>query len=189
MNLNEEIIKVCFKIAKRSEGALIVIGDCDYKPLVEQVVTPFSIIENPKLLESLALMDGAVIIDKFGIMKAYGVMLKVNKLSMLKNFGTRHQSGLSASMNEGNTAYVVSEEDNKVRIFREGKLILEIDGRQKNIEKNIPKIGTILETIGIGTIGSVGTTVLIPSLGLAIIPGVIIFGGAYYLINKIKEWK
>ena len=64
--LQETLIQVGLKIAKRGEGALFVVGKAKYKPLVNQTVLPFKVTENPKLLESLAIMDGAVIIDKDG---------------------------------------------------------------------------------------------------------------------------
>ena len=83
-SLEEALIEVGLRIAKRGEGALFVVGDVEYKPLVDQDVPPFNVINNPKLLESLALMDGAVIIDKEGIMKAYGVMIKSRRT--FKNF-------------------------------------------------------------------------------------------------------
>lgn len=187
--LNEEIISVCLKICKRGEGAIIVVGDCEYTPLVKQVVPSFNVIENPKLLESLALQDGAVVLDKFGIMKAYGVMLKVNKLQILKNFGTRHNSGINASMKEGNKVYVVSEEECKVRVYVAGKLILEIDGKQKGIEKKVPEISKITESVGFGTLSFLGASAILPTIGLALIPGVIIFGGTHYLISLIKNWE
>ncbi|MCK9596009.1 DNA integrity scanning protein DisA nucleotide-binding domain protein [Candidatus Pacearchaeota archaeon] len=184
--LEESIIQVGLRIAKRGEGALFVIGSCEYKPLVSQKVPPFDIIKNPKLLESLALMDGAVIIDNKGIMKAYGVMIKSRKT--FKNFGTRHSAGLSASSIKGNIVFVVSEEDRKIRILKEGKMIMQIDALEKNVEKSVSSAAKILESIGAGTIGAIGTGILAPSLGIALLPGVILFGSAYYLtrylINK-----
>jgi len=39
----------------------------------------------------------------------------------------------------------------------------------------------MLETIGAGTIGAIGTSLLVPSLGITLLPGIIIFGSAYYL--------
>jgi len=189
--LNKTIIEVCLKIAKRGEGAIILVGNQENKPLVKQEVKPFNVIENPKLLESLALMDGAVIVDKFGLMQYYGTMLKVSKLSMIKNFGTRHQSSLSASMKEGNKVYVVSEEDNKVRIFQDGKLVVEIDGRTKNIEKQVPEINNIMESIGWGTASLLGAGIVAPAIGIAAIPGVTIFvaiTGVSYFIKKLKKY-
>jgi len=45
----------------------------------------------------------------------------------------------------------------------------------------------ILESIGAGTIGAIGTSLLLPALGIAFFPGVIIFGSAYYLGKAIKK--
>ncbi|MBU2612310.1 MAG: DNA integrity scanning protein DisA nucleotide-binding domain protein, partial [Nanoarchaeota archaeon] len=86
--IEETLIQVGLRVAKRGEGALFVVGKVDYKPLVDQSVPPFKVYENPKLLESLALMDGAVVINEEGFMEAYGVRIKSKKV--LKNFGTRH---------------------------------------------------------------------------------------------------
>ncbi|MEK6881601.1 MAG: diadenylate cyclase, partial [Nanoarchaeota archaeon] len=98
--LQETLIQVGLRIAKRGEGALFVVGDVEYKPLVDQQVPPFKVMNNPKLLESLAIMDGAIVIDFSGYMKAYGVKIKATKI--FKNFGTRHSAGISASMKKGN---------------------------------------------------------------------------------------
>lgn len=191
MKLDEEIIKVLLKVAKRGEGALIIVAgnnSVKYKPLVEQSVPKFNIIENPKLLESLALMDGAVIVDKFGVMNAYGVKIEAKKV--MKNFGTRHSAALSASLVRGATSFVLSEEDRKIRVLRMGKIVMQIDTLEKGIEKNVSEMSKILEGVGVGTIGTIGAGILATSAGFAgitFIPGVIIFGGAYYLMKKIRE--
>lgn len=93
--IEELLIEVCLRIAKRGEGALFIVGKIEYKPLVKQEVPSFNVFKNPKLLESLAIMDGAVVLDNNGMMKAYGVMIKSKKV--FKNFGTRHSAGISAS--------------------------------------------------------------------------------------------
>jgi hypothetical protein len=145
-------------------------------------------IKNPKLFESLALMDGAIIIDNFGFMVAYGV--KVESKKILKNFGTRHSAAVSASIPDNNVSFALSEEDRKIRIFKKGKMVMQIDALEKGIEKKIPEISSILEGIGVGTIGTIGAGIIATSVGFAgitFIPGVIIFGGAYYLMKKIRE--
>jgi len=189
-NLNEEIINIGLRICKRNDGALIVVGEADYTPLIKQEVPSFNIMENPKLLESLALMDGAIILDKKGFLKAYGVKLKSN--FTWKNFGTRTSAGYSASMKEGNTVYVISQEDSKIRIFKSGKLIMEIDGRQKDIEKKIPEISKIMEAVGWGAFGTLGAGLLAPAFGLVITSGITIFivsTGISYTIKKLQDWK
>lgn len=183
--VEELLIEVGLRIAKRGEGALFVVGDIEYSPLVNQDVPPFKVIDNPKLLESLALMDGAVIIGHDGVMKAYGVMIKSRRT--FKNFGTRHSAGLSASK-KGNTVVLVSEEDKKIRILKEGKMIMQIDPLQKNVEKSVSPAVEMLESVGAGTIGMIGTTILAPGLGIALFPGIVLFGSAYYLVKSIPKW-
>jgi DNA integrity scanning protein DisA with diadenylate cyclase activity len=182
--IEETLVQVCLRIAKREEGALFVVGDVEYKALVDQSVPPFDVVKNPKLLESLALMDGAVIIDKSGFMKAYGVRIKSTKV--FKNFGTRHSAALSAAKGD-NLVILVSEEDKKVRILKSGKMIMQIDALQKDVEKNIPKAMQVLESIGAGTVGAIGTGLLIPSLGIAFLPGVLLFGSAFYLMKFLSK--
>lgn len=182
--LEETLIQVGLRIAKRGEGALFVVGDVQYKPLVDQTVPPFIVTKNPKLLESLALMDGAIIIGKDAKLKAYGAMIKSTKT--FKNYGTRHSAGITASK-KGNLVVIISEEDKKVRILKEGKMIMQIDPSQKNVEKSIPVAVNVLESVGAGTLGALGTTLLAPTLGIALLPGIVIFGSAYFLGKKIYK--
>ena len=183
--LQEELINVGLRIAKRGEGALFVVGKVDSKPLVSQSIPKFRAVDNPKLLESLALMDGAVIIDNEGFVERYGAMIKATKT--FKNFGTRHSAGLSASK-KGNLVVLVSEEDKKIRILRNEKIIMQIDALERNVEKTVPEAVNILESIGAGTIGTIGTSLLVPALGIALLPGIILFGSAYF-IGKIMRKK
>jgi DNA integrity scanning protein DisA with diadenylate cyclase activity len=182
--LEKTLIEVGLRIAKRGEGALFVVGDVEYKPLIEQKVPPFKVSDNPKLLESLALIDGAVIIDKNGFLSAYGVMVKSTKT--FKNFGTRHSAGLTASK-KGNFVLVVSEEDRKLRILREGKMIMQIDALQKNADQSVSGAVTVLESVGVGTIGTIGTSLLVPALGITLLPGIIVFGSAHYLSRLLRK--
>ena len=45
--IEKTLIEVGLKIAKRGEGALFIVGDVEYRELVDQTVPPFNIIENP----------------------------------------------------------------------------------------------------------------------------------------------
>jgi DNA integrity scanning protein DisA with diadenylate cyclase activity len=182
--LEETLIQTGLKIAKRGEGALFVVGNVEYKPLVNQDIPPFKAISNPKLLESLALMDGAVIINEKGFVIAHGVMIKSKKT--LKNFGTRHSAGLSAASGN-NLVVIVSEEERKIKILKKGKMVMQIDALAKNVEKNISGAVKALESIGAGTVGTIGTSLLLPSLGIAFLPGVIVFGSAYYISKIISK--
>ncbi|MEM3113342.1 MAG: DNA integrity scanning protein DisA nucleotide-binding domain protein [Candidatus Pacearchaeota archaeon] len=183
--IQELLITVGLRIAKRGDGALFVVGDVDYKPLIDQQVPSFNALKNPKLLESLALMDGAVILNKEGIVTAYGVMIKSKKT--FKNFGTRHSAGLTASKGD-NLVVIVSEEDRKIRILKNGKMVMQIDALQKDVEKSVPQAVNILESLGAGTVGAIGTSLLVPGLGIALIPGIVVFGSAYYLAKVLGGW-
>jgi len=58
---------------------------------------------------------------------------------------------------------------------------MQIDALEKNVEKSVSGAIKMLETIGAGTIGAIGTSLLVPSLGITLLPGIIVFGSAYYL--------
>lgn len=181
--IEECLIKVGLRIANRKEGALFVVGKTKYEPLIEQNVPPFDAIKNPKLLESLALIDGAVILDKKGTVKAYGVLIKTK--SAYKNFGTRHSAAMTASEDENNFVLLVSEEDKKLRIFKKGKMIMQIDPEHKDVKKSVSSAAAILESIGVGTVGTIGVGILAPALGVTLLPGVVVFGAVHYFGKKL----
>jgi len=181
--LEEYLIKVGLRIANRKEGALFVVGKTKYSPLIDQSVPPFEAKKNPKLLESLALIDGAVILDKKGIVRAYGVLIKTK--SAFHNFGTRHSAALTASQDKNNFVLLVSEEDKKLRIFKGGKMVMQIDPEHKDVAKSISPAATILESVGVGTMGTIGVGLLAPTLGITLLPGVVVFGAAHYFGKKL----
>jgi hypothetical protein len=184
-NIEEKILNIAVYLARKGEGALFIIGEkIDYTLLVKQRVEKFNLFDSgaDKLLKSIATMDGCVIIDKEGNVLAYGAMIK--KTRPFVGYGTRHAAAFTASM-KGNTSILCSEEEHKVKIFKNGKLIMQIDGLQKNVEKEIPKITAILESLGAGVVGTIGVAALAPALGIALIPGVIVFGAGYYAVKSI----
>ena len=111
-------------------------------------------------------------------------MIKSTKT--LKNFGTRHSAAISASKGE-NLVVVVSEEDRKVKIIKNGKMLMQFDALQRNVEEEISSAINILESVGAGTLGTIGTSLLVPGLGLTLLPGVIVFGSAYYLTKVLTK--
>ena len=82
---------------------------------------------------------------------------------------------------------LISEEDRKIRILKNEKMIMQIDALQKNVEKNVSSAVNVLESVGAGTLGSIGTGLLVPSLGIAFLPGVIIFGSAYFMSRMLLK--
>lgn len=176
--LRETLIQTGLKVAKRGDGALFVVGETKYKTMVPQSIPSFKVTENPKLLETLALIDGAVIIKPNGYLEAYGAMIKTT--TVFKNHGTRHSAAVSAAKGN-NFVLIVSEEERKLKILEKGKMILQIDALQKNVEKSVSGVVLALESVGAGTIGMLGTSILVPGLGISFLPGVVIFGSVYYL--------
>jgi DNA integrity scanning protein DisA with diadenylate cyclase activity len=192
--IEEKILGMSIELAKKGEGALFVIGEnIEYHSMIKQKLEPFNLFEkgSEKILRSLATIDGAVIIDREGNVISYGAMIKKTKPYV--GYGTRHAAAMTAS-NKKNIAILCSEEERKVKIFRDGKFIIQIDALEKDVEKKIPEIATVLESVGAGFVGAIGAAALVPALGIALIPGVMIFGGGYYavrsiirLIKKIKK--
>lgn len=187
--IEEKLIHIAIKLARRGEGGLFVISfgkKPEFKTLVEQNIKPFNVIQmkNEKLVESLAMIDGAVIINSEGELIAYGTMIR--NAVPFKGFGTRHAAALAASKNN-NTAILSSEEERKVKIFKNGRYIMQLDALEKGIEKEVPAISRFFESVGAGFLGTLGVATLLPGLGVTIIPGVIIFGGSYYALKSLLD--
>lgn len=187
--IEERLIQIAIKLARRGEGGLFVIVS-DKKPpfklLIKQNINPFKVTEtrNEKLAESLATIDGAVIVNKEGRLIAYGAMIKDSM--PFRGHGTRHAAALAASKGN-NVSILSSEEERKVKIFKNGRYIMQLDALEKNIENNLSQVGVFLESIGAGFLGTIGVATLLPALGVTIIPGVIIFGSSYYAIKSLIE--
>ena len=74
----------------------------------------------------------------------------------------------------------------QLRIFKNGKLIMQADALEKGIEKKSSEISQLLEGAGVGVLSVIGVT-SIGIIGITLIPGVIVFGGAYYLLKKLNH--
>jgi hypothetical protein len=184
-NIEEVITKIALKIAKQGKGCIFVMmkNDFDYAPLLEQDIKPFKVIENQRRLEALALMDGACIIKEDRLIAYSANILNVKNYP---GFGTRHSSSYTASLN-GNTVILASEEDSKVRIFKDGKLIMQLDPFEKGIETKTGEVISVLESIGAGTLSAIGVGILVPTIGITIIPGIIVFSTSHYVFKLVGQ--
>ena len=185
--IEEKILKISIEIAREGNGALFVIGnEVKYDRLIKQRFGELNIFEPgaEKTFKGLAVIDGAVVIDLKGNLVDYGALIKNAKPFI--GFGTRHAAAITSSKN-GNVTILVSEEERKVKIFRDGKYLMQIDSLEKNVESEIPLMSKILESTGAGVIGTIGTVALAPTLGVALIPGIILFGGSYFAIKSFLE--
>jgi DNA integrity scanning protein DisA with diadenylate cyclase activity len=195
-DLEEEIIKVLLRIAKTGEkekGAIVVLGgNPSYQNLNKNnFIKPFYILNDLDLFENICIMDGAVILSDKGFVKDYRVSLDRKKV--LKGYGTRNAAALSASLGKDvKIVFMASATEAKVKIFKRGKIIMQIDALEKGIENKTSEIKDILESIGIGTLSTIGAGIFLPFVGitgLAILPGIVVFGSTTWLIKKIMEKK
>ncbi len=185
--IEEKILKISIEIAREGNGALFVIGnDVKYGQLIKQKFGKLNIFEPgaEKILKGLAVIDGAVVINTAGDLIDYGALIKNTKPFV--GFGTRHAAAVTASQN-GNISVLVSEEERKVKVFSDGKYLMQVDSFEKNVEKSIPLMSKVLESTGAGLIGTIGTVALAPTLGVALLPGIILFGGSYFAIKSFLE--
>jgi len=195
------LIEISLKIAKEGKGCIFAIEEqpIPYEHLIEQDIKPFDIFQYPRRLEALAVLDGACIITLDGQLKAYAT--RIAKAKTFSGYGTRHSAAYTASLNK-NTAIMASEEDRKVKIFKNGVLVMQMDPFEKNIEYQTKEAVNILESIGIGSVASVTATALAPAsyaaafgisaatpAGLVLVPGIILFGTSHYLIRELLKHK
>ena len=190
--IEKAVLQSAIEVVRKGEGALFVIGSAEYETLLKQKFLEFSVFDPgaEKTLVGLAIVDGAVIIDTEGNVKEYGALIK-NTVPFV-GFGTRHAAAVTASRTA--TVILCSEEDRKVKVFKEGSLVLQLDALEKGIEKRVPEVvglfhnphvGTILESIGAGVISTAAVSVLAPAVGIMFVPGVIVFSGGYWAIKKL----
>jgi len=186
--IEQKLIDSAIRVIKDGEGCLYIIKlkELDCEPLVKNdLPESFSIFDdaNQKRLDILAKTDGACIINEKGELISYG--MKINNTKSFEGYGCRHSAGFSASL-LGNISILGSQENKKVRIFKEGKLILQIDAMEKDIESKTGKAVNILESIGAGAITTLGVGI-IGVTGIALLPGILIFGSSHYLIRSLLD--
>jgi hypothetical protein len=188
--IEKQLINMASRIAKQGKGCIFVIKEfgVDYEPLIEQDIKPFSIFENEKRLEALAILDGACIIDLQGNLTAYCV--KIMNTRVFSGKGTRHAGAYTASLS-GNVVLMASEEDKKVKIFKQGKLVAQLDPLERDAESNAQIIVNYLndfwQSAGIGAVGALSISTFIPTLGLQVAPGILLFGSVTFIYKLLER--
>jgi|SRR3989338_2314905 len=132
------ILEISKNLADQKKGALFVLAPKEkltniYECLYPKILSNHSIFDKgaKALIEKLAELDGAFLLSHYGELVAYGARIK--KSIPIKGYGTKHAaaSGITQKI-KGSTAILVSEETNWIKIFREGRIILEMDGTKKS---------------------------------------------------------
>lgn len=146
----EKVYELALDIAKtvarrKHSGTLIVIGPRDkfkgtYRRLYPQLLRRHYINEKgiKPVLNVLASLDGAILISDEGEIIAYGAMLR--KIKTFKGFGTKHAaaSGITNYIKRS-TALLVSERIDWIKVFKGGKVVVEMDSaeRSNKIQKDL----------------------------------------------------
>lgn len=183
---HNELIKVCFEIARKNKGALIVVGTKGYSWInLEENKLPNKLFTEVKDFTKCAKEDGAIILNHRGKLIDNNVQITgLNNVEVFKGFGTRHATALAVSK-LGNTCYAVSEQKNIITLFKNGIGI----GIPYSKNNEIKIIKSFAQIIGYGTLTYFG---LYFFQILSLLQGItltIIIGGGVYTIKKLQDWK
>lgn len=149
-------------LSKKKLGALFVIAPKDsfknlYEPLYPQVLQSHKIFEKgaKELIIKLAELDGAFLVSDDGTLVAFGA--RVLKSKALPGYGTKHAAatGITGHI-KNSSAILVSEETNWIKIFKNGKIVLEMDSSKTSpsLMHNIVTFVTDNDTALLATAGA-----------------------------------
>lgn len=146
-SIQTDVLKALLRLAtemgkKGSEGkpigAIFIVGDS--KAVMEKsTAISFNPFESRKvnvtdsiiksMIKEFSLLDGAFVINEKGTIIAAHRYLKADpkNIQIPQGLGARHISAASMTTETNSIAIVLSESDNLIRIFHQGKLILEMD--------------------------------------------------------------
>ena len=182
----EIVLNMAKDIARKKEGALFVIAPIHkfsrlFDPLYPQLLTKHHLNEAgiSKVVEKLATLDGAVLISDNGEILAYGA--KIKKSKAVHGFGTRHAAaaGITEYLQSA-TAVLISEELNWIRVFQNGRIVLETDA-EANPRSMEQKIVSFLTDGDTALLTAAGVSAAI--LGSVAVAPVMIIGGTYLAIK------
>ncbi len=180
----EILLEIGKRIAKQRKGALFVVTSRNkfkgvYEQLFPQVHIPYSIDKKGigAIIEKLATLDGATLVSSDGKVVAYGVRLKFSKA--VKGFGTRHAaaSGITNAI-KNSTAILVSEEVNWIKVFKNGRLILEMDPAAETSIRVKHKITRFITDNDTALLAAAGASAALLGAG-----PVLVVGGTYLAVR------
>lgn len=182
----EEVLHIAKQIARTKYGALFLLCDerkvkGNYELLFPQLLTSHSLNEQgmSKVIQKLATLDGAVLISYSGKILAFGAKLKRSK--PIPGYGTKHAAaaGITGHIRDS-TAILVSEESNWIKIFQDGKIVMEMDSEDnpKSLEDKIISFLSEGDT-ALLTAGGISAAIL----GGAAVAPIMIVGGTYLAIK------
>jgi diadenylate cyclase len=123
----EIIVAAAVTLAQKRIGALIVLQQQNFLPVVHQSGTKVDAVLSPILIEQLfhpnsPLHDGAIVI-KDNRIQAAGCFLPLdNGLALPQELGSRHRAGLSLAAQSDALVVIISEETGKISLAYNGVL-------------------------------------------------------------------
>ena len=125
------IVKACRNISESKLGALIVIARKSELFMYAQTGDLINAETSTRLLESIffknnPLHDGAVIIKDDKILAARCVLPISDNFNLSPSFGMRHRAAIGMVENTDSIAIVVSEENGKISVAKDGTIQLDI---------------------------------------------------------------
>lgn len=147
--LIEAVTELAIEIATtemegRQLGAAFIIGDADsvLKLSTQLMINPFENHEVKiqdknvwELIKKYAALDGAFVIDRNGIVRAAHCKLEAGrKVDIPRGLGTRHRAVAAMSLATDSVGVTVSQEDRRIRIFKKGRMIAQIEPKRRVIE-------------------------------------------------------
>ena len=187
--MEKDLVKVAIgyasEFARDGKGSLFVISDTSisdqYDLLYGKFVRPFSFADpkNRPVIRALASLDGALVVRKGKVVDA-GARIKAKE--RFRGHGTRHSAAFSISKTRGVVSVLSSEEDRKVRIFKNGRLYVEMDPYTKNKVSVMEKIAEIVTNNDASVLASAGLASA--ALGINPLAAIFVFAGSYVITSK-----
>ncbi len=163
-----QVMQLTTEMAKDRKGSFVVLTKEDisskYEMLYPDLFKGKNINlkdkETKTLIMNLLLMDGAVVMDYSGKIITYGAKIKKTKIFL--GHGTRHSAARGISEIKDVLAIISSEEDGRIRVFKQGKLIGEINPETGKNKKFFEKLGELFSKpdIQVATAGGVASLLL-----------------------------
>jgi diadenylate cyclase len=153
--LLEAVIGIASSIAQegyegRPYGAIFVLGDSTavMEKSRQLTINPFQgysendrNVLDPMIRESVkcfAILDGATVIREDGVVLASGRFLDTGEgLDLGLGLGTRHQAAAAITQTTGALALVVAQTSGVVRVFKEGRIRLEIQPAFRRMNRGV----------------------------------------------------
>ena len=177
------LLSLAKEISKRKSGALFVIAPNNsfkniFEQLYPQVLSNSDIFEKgaKELIIKLAELDGAFLIYDDGTLHSFGA--RILKSKALPGYGTKHAAAIGVTTNIKNcTAILISEENQWIKIFKDGKILVEMDS-SKTPPSVMNKVVTFVTDNDTALLATAGASAAI----MGLIP-VVIVSGTYLAIK------